>query len=461
MKLYNSLSKQIEQFSPINREEVRMYTCGPTVYNYAHIGNLRAYVFSDTLNRTLSHRYNVTHVINITDVGHLTDDADNGDDKMEKSANGKNIWDISQYFTDAFKKDFFALNNKEPDAWAVATDFIGEMIEFGKSIEQYCYHIPSGLYLDTSLISGYDKMAGFKDHGNARIATVDGKRNPADFAIWRSTPVGEKRQMEWVSPWGKGAPGWHLECSVMSKEVLGFPFDIHTGGIDHKEVHHPNEIAQNMAACGCEALNHPEESGARYWMHNNFLIDNGEKMKKSAGDFLTLQSLVDAGVHPLSYRLMCLQTHYRSEMEFSWDNVFAAQKRLKRMVSTTEKFKDDLGALLNEFISAMENDLNTPLALTIVEKILKQENNSTALKTVHEMLGIDFNNLTKEIIRNEAKPISITLSNDEVDELITLREKFRNERDYEKADNIRKRLLENNIVLLDGDKMKWDYQNEY
>ena len=245
LKLFNSLTRQLEEFAPVHPGEARVYTCGPTVYHYAHIGNMRAYVFADVLGRALRWKgYDLTHVINITDVGHLTDDADAGEDKLEKAAAGtkRSIREIADHYTQAFKADAKALNIREPAHWSVATDYIAEMIAFAESIaDKHCYQIDGGLYFDVSSVADYGRLARAvtEGEGESRIDTVEGKRNPADFAIWRTTPPGETRAMEWDSPWGKGAPGWHLECSVMGEKLLGFPFDIHTGGIDHREIHHP------------------------------------------------------------------------------------------------------------------------------------------------------------------------------------------------------------------------------
>ena len=312
--LFNSLTRRAEEFRPIDAAgPVRVYSCGPTVYNYAHLGNLRAYVFTDTLRRALLWKgYDVTHVINITDVGHLTSDADAGEDKMERAAagTGRSIWDIAAHYTAAFKGNLHDLAVLDPSQWTVATDYLPQMIAFAERIAPaHCYQLESGLYFDTSTVPDYGALAGGRDDAaHARIDPVAGKRNPSDFAIWRASPAGETRQMEWDSPWGRGAPGWHLECSVMSEAVLGHPFDIHTGGIDHREIHHPNEIAQNQAFCGCTDAR-PGFTGARFWMHNNFLVDRTGKMSKSSGDFLILQTLKDRGIHPLAYRLMCLQAH--------------------------------------------------------------------------------------------------------------------------------------------------------
>jgi cysteinyl-tRNA synthetase len=344
LTLFNSLTRSLEQFQPVHPGEARVYSCGPTVYNYPHIGNMRAYVFADVLGRALSFKgYRLTHVINITDVGHLTDDADAGEDKMEKMAraSAQSIWDIAKHYTEAYWADIRALNIRQPAHWSIATDYVPQMIAFAEGIaDKHCYELPSGLYFDVSTVADYGRLArAATEEGEGRIEQVDGKRHQADFAIWRKTPPGEKRQMEWDSPWGRGAPGWHLECSVMSGKLLGFPFDIHTGGIDHREIHHPNEIAQNQAFCCTNGLDVPANSGAKVWMHNNFLVERSGKMSKSSGEFLRLQLLIDRGYHPLAYRMLCLQAHYRSELEFSWEGLAAALTRLKRMLMAVGQLK--------------------------------------------------------------------------------------------------------------------------
>jgi cysteinyl-tRNA synthetase len=356
LKLFNSLTRQLETFQPVHPGEARVYSCGPTVYNYPHIGNMRAYVFADVLGRTLSFKgYKLTHVINITDVGHLTDDADAGEDKLELAAkaNEQSIWDIAAHYTQAYWADIAALNIRQPAQWSIATQFVPQMIRFAERIAPaHCYELASGLYFDVSTVADYGRLARSQDDTarEGRIDPVAGKRHPEDFAIWRKSPRGS-RQMEWDSPWGWGAPGWHLECSVMSEKLLGFPFDIHTGGIDHREIHHPNEIAQNQAFCGCGSLDEPAHSGARVWMHNNFLVERSGKMSKSSGEFLRLQLLIDRGYHPLAYRLMCLQAHYRSELEFSWEGLGAALTRLKRLVMAVETLKLRHAELVSASIS--------------------------------------------------------------------------------------------------------------
>lgn len=475
LKLFNSLTRKLEVFEPVHPGEARVYTCGPTVYNYPHIGNMRAYVFADILGRTLSWKgYALTHIINITDVGHLTDDADAGEDKMEKMAAEKSqsIWDIAKHYTEAYWADVKALNIREPAKWSIATDYIDEMLEFAKSIaEEHCYEIDSGLYFDVSTVEDYGRLArAVTEEGEGRIDTVEGKRNAADFAIWRKTPPGETRQMEWDSPWGKGAPGWHLECSVMGEKLLGFPFDIHTGGIDHREIHHPNEIAQNQAFCGCGGLDVATHSGAKIWMHNNFLVERSGKMSKSAGEFLRLQLLVDKGYHPLAYRMMCLQAHYRSELEFSWEGLQAALTRLKRIVMAVERLTDaeagdpahqKFAPMREKFDAAMSDDLNTPIALTALEEALSVKKVDAGVKraVVEEMdavLGFGLFDLTREALRIRPKDAQIT--EEEIEDALARRKAARAEKDFSTSDAIRDELMAKGVEVMDGDPLGWEWK---
>ncbi|MCO4092563.1 MAG: cysteine--tRNA ligase [Sphingorhabdus sp.] len=520
LRLFNSLTRQLETFTPVHDGEARVYSCGPTVYNYQHIGNMRAYVFADTLGRVLSYKgYKLTHVINITDVGHLTSDADAGDDKMEKAAaaQGKSAWDIAAFYQADFEADLERLNIRKP-AHPKATEYIDAMIEWGKSIsDKHCYILDSGLYFDVSTVPEYGRLArAVTEDGEARIEEVDGKRNAADFAIWRKTPVGETRQMEWDSPWGKGAPGWHLECSVMSKALLGMPFDIHTGGIDHREIHHPNEIAQNQAHEGCA------DSGARIWMHNNFLIERSGKMSKSSGEFLRLQLLFDKGFHPLAYRLMCLQAHYRSELEFSWEGLQAAFVRLKRMVMGVSALKtrhadtqtrhaelvsasivpnepmveadkwtlkqvqgdvaevrgdvagvrgdvagvrgdlsSPIAATLKDFAAAIADDLNTAIAITALENIvgLKKVDVAQQLAAIAEMdaaLGLNLLPLTRQDLRIRPKAAIITEA--EIETALAARTEARAAKDFAKSDTIRDDLIAKGVEVMDGDPLGWDWK---
>jgi cysteinyl-tRNA synthetase len=490
LKLFNSLTRQIEPFVPVHPgtegdpndpPEARVYTCGPTVYNYPHIGNMRAYVFADTLGRVLSYKgYKLTHVINITDVGHLTDDADAGEDKMEKMAAEKaqSIWDIARHYTEAYWEDIKALNIRQPAHWSIATDYVPAMIEFAKSIgDKHCYELEGGLYFDTSTVANYGALARAKtdDGANAqggRIDEVEGKRHAADFAIWRKTPAGETRQMEWDSPWGKGAPGWHLECSVMSEALLGLPFDIHTGGIDHREIHHPNEIAQNQARC------HSDASGANIWMHNNFLIERSGKMSKSSGEFLRVQLLIDKGFHPLAYRLMCLQAHYRSELEFSWEGLQAAFVRLKRMVISVEKLalklpdQFDTGSLgdrskpiaLSGVLDLVEQliyeDLNTSNALVALEAVLCRDDSAEhvleAVVHIDTVLGLKLLTLTRTDLR--IRPKAAIIAKAEIETALAARKEARAAKDFAKSDAIRDDLIAKGVEVMDGDPLEWDWK---
>lgn len=470
LRLFNSLTRQLEPFEPVHDGEARVYSCGPTVYNYPHIGNMRAYVFADTLGRVLRYKgYKLTHVINITDVGHLTDDADAGEDKMEKMAAEKaqSIWDIARHYTEAYWADFKALNCNQPAHWSIATDYVPAMIDYAKSIaDKHCYELENGLYFDTSSVANYGTLARARtEDGEGRIEEVAGKRNAADFAIWRKTPPGENRQMEWDSPWGKGAPGWHLECSVMSEALLGLPFDIHTGGIDHREIHHPNEIAQNQARCSSD------HSGAKIWMHNNFLIERSGKMSKSSGEFLRLQLLIDKGFHPLAYRLMCLQAHYRSELEFSWEGLQAAFVRLKRMVMGVASLKArmDTEASSEHMVGTMRfeevllDDLNTPEAVTSVEWALslKDETPEAKLAAISKMdavLGLNLLTLTRADLR--IRPKAATITEAEVEAALESRKVARAAKDFATSDRIRDDLIAKGVDVMDGDPLGWDWRIE-
>ncbi|MEK6638806.1 MAG: cysteine--tRNA ligase [Pseudomonadota bacterium] len=499
LRLFNSLTREIQDFEPVHEGEARVYTCGPTVYNYQHIGNMRAYVFADTLGRVLSYKgFKLKHVINITDVGHLTSDADAGDDKMEKAAGalGKSAREIADFYTQAYWEDIDRLNIRQPAKWTIATDYVDQMIAFAEGIaDKHCYELESGLYFDTSTVADYGRLArASTEDGQSRIDPVPGKRQPQDFAIWRKTPLGETRQMEWDSPWGKGAPGWHLECSVMSGAELGFQFDIHTGGIDHREIHHPCEIAQNQAHCGVT------DSGAQIWMHNNFLIDRAGKMSKSSGDFLRLQALIDKGFHPLAYRLMCLQAHYRSELEFSLEGLQAAFVRLKRMVMGVEALKARHAELVSasmppkempsptetwtlkqvqgdghssavgstirvvgtmQFEEALFEDLNTPEAVTSVEWALSLKNESpeARFETIAKMdsvLGLNLLSLTRADLRIRPKAAVITEA--EIETALAARKEARAAKNFACSDAIRDDLIAKGVEVMDGDPLGWDWR---
>ncbi|NNC51630.1 MAG: cysteine--tRNA ligase, partial [Erythrobacter sp.] len=368
--------------------------------------------------------------------------------------------------------DVKALNIRQPAKWSVATDYIDEMIEFAKGIaDKHCYQLDSGLYFDVSTVGDYGKLArAVTEEGEGRIDTVEGKRNAADFAIWRKTPAGETRQMEWDSPWGRGAPGWHLECSVMGEKLLGFPFDIHTGGIDHREIHHPNEIAQNQAHCCTNGLDVAENSGARIWMHNNFLVERSGKMSKSAGEFLRLQLLIDKGYHPLAYRMMCLQAHYRSELEFSWDGLQAALTRLKRIVMQVELLKEasagdpspqKFAPMRDKFATAIADDLNTSVGLVALEEALAVKKVDAGVKraVIEEMdrvLGLDLFGLTREDLRIRPKSAEITEA--EIEAELIRRKEAKVEKDFATSDAIRETLAAKGVEVMDGDPLGWEWK---
>ena len=492
LRLFNSLTRQLEEFQPVHpgvpgmpgkEPEARVYTCGPTVYNYQHVGNMRAYVFADTLGRVLSFKgYKLNHVINITDVGHLTSDADAGDDKMEKAAAaaGQSAWDIARHYQQVFEADLARLNVRKVQH-PRATDYVEQMITWAETIApQNCYELDSGLYFDVSTVPEYGRLAReVTDEGQSRIDPVAGKRHPADFAIWRKTPPSESRQMEWPSPWGMGAPGWHIECSVMSAALLGQPFDIHTGGIDHREIHHPCEIAQN------QAHSHSADSGARIWMHNNFLIDRRGKMSKSSGDFLTLQALVDRGYHPMAFRMMCLQAHYRSELEFSWEGLGAALVRLKRLVMgvsglikkledptipkiglrwDTWPIKDDrLAELMAKFGLAIGDDLNTSVALTVLEDAVTLKNvdvreKLSAIDEIDDVLGLGLGDYELDRSEFRIRPKSATITEPEIDAILAQRKEARAAKDFATSDALRDELAAKGVEVMDGDPLGWDWK---
>ena len=472
LTFYNSLTRSAEPFVPLDPANVRVYSCGPTVYHYAHLGNLRAYVFTDTLARVLRWRgYPLTHVINITDVGHLQSDADAGEDKMEARARalGQDIWAIAAHYTAAFKQNLRDLNVMEPSRFPLATDHVAQMIAFGEAIEaRHCYRLPDGLYFDVSTVPDYGRLARTGDDaGESRIDPVAGKRHPQDFAIWRTSGADEHRQMEWDSPWGRGAPGWHLECSVMSRQYLGAQFDIHTGGIDHREIHHPNEIAQNQAFGGCA------DTGATFWMHNNFLVNRTGKMAKSSGDFLTLQAVIDRGYHPLAYRMMCLQAHYRSELEFSWEGLAAAFTRLKRLVLAVESLRarTESGALGDEpaevatrlaaFDAAVADDLNTADALVVLDQLIAAKRLPAAWRLwavgeIDRVLGLGLDTIARADLR--LRPADATLDEATVEVRLAERREARAAKDFARSDAIRDELAAAGVEVMDGDPLGWDWQ---
>lgn len=439
INLHNSLTRQIAEFNSIKKGKVGLYTCGPTVYNFAHIGNLRTYVFEDILKRVLTYnKYKVKHVMNITDVGHLTSDADEGEDKMEKGATreGKTAWEIAEFYTKSFKNDLSELNIIEPTIWCKATDHIKEQIKLIKKLEKngFTYKTADGIYFDTSKLPDYGKMANLKNQdlrAGARIDIGD-KKNTTDFALWKFSPKISQRQMEWPSPWGIGFPGWAIECSAMSVKYLSQPFDIHCGGIDHIPVHHTNEIAQSEAANG--------KTLANYWLHGEFLlIPGGDKMAKSGENFLTLEEIKKHGFSPLAYRYFLLQAHYRKQLTFSWEALESAQNGLKhfyesvRTIAKNDRALDDR-LLEEEFLSRINNDLDLPGALAFVWENMKERkiNLSTILK-FDEILGLKIQDELNR--KEEATP-------EEVLKLVDERKIARENKDWAKSDELRKKIEE-------------------
>ena len=376
LRLYDTYSRRLREFAPLDATgAVGIYTCGPTVYDYQHIGNYRTFLFEDTLKRVLRFNgYRVRHVMNITDVGHLTSDADTGEDKMEKGARrtGKSAWDIAKLYTDDFLEQLGRLNIEDADILSRATDHIAEQIAFIEDIERkgYTYRTTDGVYFDTSKQDDYGYLARLDIHGleAGKRVELGEKRLPTDFALWKFSKPEEKRQMEWDSPWGRGFPGWHIECSAMAQKYLGDFFDIHCGGEDHIPVHHTNEIAQTEARVGTRLAN--------IWMHAYFLLLNDAKMAKSAGEFLRVQSLIERGYDPLVYRYLCLTAHYRTQMSFSWEAMDAAATALDRMRNGFFALPSDAGAAadasyLDRFADEINDDLNVPRALAVAWEVLR------------------------------------------------------------------------------------------
>ncbi|HZQ60210.1 MAG TPA: cysteine--tRNA ligase [Casimicrobiaceae bacterium] len=372
---YDNYTRSLRTFEPLAPGgEVGMYTCGPTVYDYQHIGNFRTFLFEDVLKRALEwNGYKVRHVMNITDVGHLTSDADTGEDKMEKGARrtGRSAWDIAKLYTDAFLDDMRRLNLEPPAILCRATDHIAEQIAFIVDIEKngYTYRTSDGVYFDTSRQPDYGHLARLDIKGldAGRRVEVGEKRHPTDFALWKFSPPGEHRQMEWDSPWGRGFPGWHIECSAMAQKYLGDYFDIHCGGEDHIPVHHTNEIAQTEARVGTRLAN--------FWMHGYFLLENEAKMAKSAGEFLRVQALIDRGYDPLAFRYLCLTAHYRTQLNFTWEALDAAATGLDRLRATFHALPDESkrpdAQALERFTQHIADDLNVPRALAIAWEVAR------------------------------------------------------------------------------------------
>jgi len=473
--LYNTATAAKGLFVPANNP-VAMYCCGPTVYNYAHIGNLRTYIFEDVLKRTLTWcGYAVRHVVNITDVGHLVSDADEGEDKMEKGAarEGKSVWDIAAFYTKKFMDDINSLNIIQPDLWPKATDHIPQMIDLVKTLEEkgFTYRTEDGIYFDTSKFPAYCDFAGIDPASLRAGERVDmgGKRNVTDFALWKFSPASGKRQMEWESPWGVGFPGWHIECSAMSLAHLAQPLDIHCGGADHIRVHHTNEIAQSEAATGKKFVEH--------WMHGEFLVLDKGKMAKSGGNFVTLDTLKERGVSPLGYRMFCYTAHYRTPLTFSFEGAMSAEQglaNLKKFILSIDKSSPDksqvdmerVNKALEPFAEAICDDLNMPRAVAALWEGLRGGDLSGAEKLSFVMeadrvLGLD---LTKPAdggvteITEESDGYRITLAASgalspslkyAIAEKAAQRKRARAGKDFKTADEIRTRFAEAGVTVKD------------
>ncbi|ULQ60651.1 cysteine--tRNA ligase [Brucepastera parasyntrophica] len=472
LELYNTMSRSIEQFQPLDSGKVGFYGCGPTVYNYAHIGNLRAYVFQDTLTRALRFLgYDVAHVMNITDIGHLADDADDGEDKMVKTAEerGKSVLEIAEYYTDAFFRDTEQLNIIRPSVVCKATEHIPQMIDLIKRIEAngHTYMAGGNLYYDISTFPDYGKLARLDLNdlkAGARIEIDENKRNPYDFVLWFTKSKFENQALTWDSPWGRGYPGWHIECSAMSMYYLGEQFDIHTGGIDHIPIHHTNEIAQSEGATG--------KKWVYYWLHNEFLVMSKGKMSKSSGNFITLQTIIDEGYEALDYRYFLLGGHYRNQLAFSWESMNSAKnsrrsllQRIKKLIESagnTDFSSGDFTSLENtpasvyaeRFKSHIEQDLNTPRALSELQALLRAPDISPehilqGIALMDTVLGLNLITEARKSITEQNSAAASDEDNTFIEELVAERTEAKQTKNWTRADEIRNLLREKGIILED------------
>ena len=454
VKLYNTLTKQKSDFVPLNGNEVRIYSCGPTVYSYAHIGNFRTYIFMDNLRRMLEYNgYTLKHVMNITDVGHLESDSDEGEDKMEKAAKkeNKSPYEIAEFYTKAFFKDMEKLHIERPEIIAKATEHIPDMLEFAKEIVKngYGYETSTAIYFDVSKLDKYPVLSNRnieEQIAGARVDVDPEKRNPYDFAIWIKAP--KNHIMKWDSPWGLSYPGWHLECSAMSRKYLGEEFDIHTGGVDHIPTHHENEIAQSKGAFG--------KIPAKIWMHVEFLQIDGGKMSKSLGNVYTISQLEEKGIEALAYKLFCYTAHYRTKLNFTFEGAAASQKALNRLREAFVKHNngndnvDDelIQKSKNKFLDAINDDLNMPLAMSTVWELarndLKSKKISDLLLDFDRVLGLDLKNSEKYL--EEQNKVELP---DEIADLLEKRKKARKEKNWQLSDEIRDVLKEKGYIVKD------------
>mgnify|MGYP002533966813 FL=1 len=450
LKLYNTLTRKKEEFVPLKKGTVKMYSCGPTVYNYAHIGNMRAYIFMDTLRKVLKYNgYKVKHVMNITDVGHLVSDADEGEDKMAKTARIENrsVYEIAKEYTDAFMKDIKALNIDTPEHIAKATEHIREMEIYVNDIVKngYAYETSKGVYFDTSKLPNYGKMLSNNNiddlKAGARVEVDTEKRNPQDFALWIKAP--KEHIMKWNSKWGLCYPGWHIECSAMSRKYLGDKFDIHTGGVDHIPIHHENEIAQSIGATGHNLAN--------YWMHVEFLLIDGGKMSKSLGNVYTLNDLKAKGIDALSYRYFTYSSHYRNKLNFTWDAIKSAKNSLNKLRDMIALHKDVnkkidkniISKYEEQFLDAINDDMNMPVAISIVWEIAKEKEKSNdfyeLIKKFDSVLSLDLDKNDKENI-NIPEDIKLILNE---------RKDARKNKNFAKSDELRDKLKELGYIVKD------------
>lgn len=445
LKLYDTYTRSLRKFEPLHAPEVGMYACGPTVYDYAHIGNLRTYIFEDILRRVLEfNQFHVKHVMNITDVGHLVSDADTGEDKMEKGARrtGKSAWEIADHYAKAFIQDMQHLNIKQPVTWCKATDHIQEQIEMIRCIEEhgFTYQTSDGIYFDTSRLPEYGKLGLLDIEGLQAGSRIDmgEKRNPTDFALWKFSPSDRQRQMEWDSPWGKGFPGWHIECSAMSSKYLGSFFDIHCGGEDHITVHHSNEIAQTQACYGTNLAN--------FWMHGYFLQIDESRMAKSSGEFLRIQTLIDRGYDPLAYRYFCLGAHYRAKLNFTWEGLDSASVSLDRLRNMVYEWGEP-GSVDEDYVEKFTNqineDLNMPRALAVTWDLARSSLPASTKKATilvfDQVLGL---RLAEWQPSEEVIP-------EEIVNLVQQRTQARAEKRWSDADGLRQQVLEAGFEIED------------
>lgn len=467
LSFYNTASRRKEVFTlPKGDNTVKMYACGPTVYHFAHIGNLRTYLFEDLLHRTLKYYgYGLNHVVNITDVGHLTSDQDEGEDKMEKGAarTGKTVWEVAAFYTQAFMEDWKRLNIQEPTTWSRATDFIPEQIKLVQILEEkgFTYRTSDGIYFDSLKFPRYADFAKLDIENLRKGSRIDmGEKHAAtDFALWKFSPKDTKRAMEWDSPWGVGFPGWHVECSAMAMKLLGETIDIHCGGTDHIRVHHTNEIAQSECATG--------KPFARFWMHGEFLRmgTSGGKMSKSTGEFLTLSLLMEKGFNPLDYRLFALTSHYRNYLNFTWEALESAKESLKSLHKKTDPLIGKATAIISaealqwqaEFKEAIGDDLNIPRALGILNSVLKTDipegEKATLVLDFDSVFGLKLNEEREDIAPKS------DVSVEEIEVLIQARTAARASKNWKESDRIRDELSARGIEIKDGPNgTTWSYK---